>query len=60
MNQIQKKRQSVETNPKNDSDVQISKDFNRADIAMHNIIKKNIYIMKNRKKIWQRNINYNK
>lgn len=25
MNQIQKKRQSVETNPKNDSDVQISR-----------------------------------
>lgn len=26
---------------------------------MHNITKKNIYIMKKSRKIWQRNINYN-
>lgn len=60
MNQIQKKRQSVETNPKNDSDVQISRQRLQQSRYSYAQYYKEKYIHNEKQKIWQRNINYNK
>lgn len=58
---MQKERQSMEVTPKKIQMFKlVDKDFKAVTTTMHNIRKKNIYIVNKSMKIWQRDINYNK